>query len=199
MFENVSPRKKQLYFVAAELFAEHGYENTSLDEIASRVGIKKPSIFAHFKSKRAILDELYILYETERKRILPDLDELLKLVENEPPLELLLKSRYHFAPDIEPFMNCIVSTAASMMSTDAESQRFISDNVLNAPQEHVKPLLYKMIELNMIEKFDVEIFCEIIRDYCFASIAYIATPMSLDRATFKEKLCYLFRTHIKPT
>lgn len=46
-------------------FAVHGYEGTSLSKIAEDVGIKKPSIYAHFKSKEdlfmQILQDAYTL------------------------------------------------------------------------------------------------------------------------------------------
>ena len=37
--------------VALELFAEQGYEKTSLREIAERLGVTKAALYYHFKSK----------------------------------------------------------------------------------------------------------------------------------------------------
>jgi AcrR family transcriptional regulator len=52
---------------ALRLFGEKGYEDTSLQEIAIEVGIKKPSIYNHFDHKEdifsAVLDDL-LLSET---------------------------------------------------------------------------------------------------------------------------------------
>lgn len=43
---------------ALKRFAEQGYEATTLAEIAGDVGIKKPSIYAHFQSKEALFQSL---------------------------------------------------------------------------------------------------------------------------------------------
>lgn len=57
--------------VALIQFARDGYEGASLSKIAEEVGIKKPSIYAHYKGK----DELFFAVvnyaiETEKRRII---------------------------------------------------------------------------------------------------------------------------------
>jgi AcrR family transcriptional regulator len=44
--------------VAVELFAEHGYEGTSLREIAERLDVTKAALYYHFKSKEDIVRSL---------------------------------------------------------------------------------------------------------------------------------------------
>ena len=44
--------------VALELFAEQGYEKTSLREIAERLGVTKAALYYHFKSKEDIVHSL---------------------------------------------------------------------------------------------------------------------------------------------
>jgi AcrR family transcriptional regulator len=50
--------RARLQQVALELFAEHGYEATSLREIAERLGVTKAALYYHFKSKDEIIASL---------------------------------------------------------------------------------------------------------------------------------------------
>lgn len=50
--------RAQLQSVALELFAERGYDGTSLREIAERLGITKAAVYYHFRSKDELLASL---------------------------------------------------------------------------------------------------------------------------------------------
>ena len=43
---------------AIELFYENGYENTTLESVAERIGVTKPFIYVHFSSKTELLAEI---------------------------------------------------------------------------------------------------------------------------------------------
>src|SRR5580692_5566914 len=46
---------ERLAVAALDLFAERGYENTSVIEIAKRAGLTKSTFFRHFQDKREVL------------------------------------------------------------------------------------------------------------------------------------------------
>src|SRR6516165_7951496 len=66
--------------VALELFAEQGYEKTSLREIAERLGVTKAALYYHFKSKEDIVHSLTDDY-------FADFDALLDWAKGQPVTE----------------------------------------------------------------------------------------------------------------
>ena len=51
--------RQRILIEASRLLALHGYRGTTTRDIASAVGISQPSLFFHFPTKRAIVEELY--------------------------------------------------------------------------------------------------------------------------------------------
>jgi AcrR family transcriptional regulator len=47
-------RREQLVGVARSIFAERGYEATSIEEIADRAGVSKPVVYQHFGGKEGV-------------------------------------------------------------------------------------------------------------------------------------------------
>jgi len=66
---------------AAQLFGSNGFCRTTLDDVAARVGLAKPRLYAHFDSKqemlkacvkRALCQWETVIHETQTSLLLPD-------------------------------------------------------------------------------------------------------------------------------
>ena len=81
-------RKEEFLDLAEELFADLGYENTSVDRLISGLGVSKGAFYHHFKSKSDLLDaaleRLLLGAEAQLKEVLaakaPALEKLQKFI-----------------------------------------------------------------------------------------------------------------------
>jgi AcrR family transcriptional regulator len=77
---SISPEggtRQRIQQVALELFAEYGYDKTSLREIAERLGVTKAALYYHFKSKEAIIAAVF-------EEILGELDAFIAWTKSQP-------------------------------------------------------------------------------------------------------------------
>jgi AcrR family transcriptional regulator len=69
--------RQRIQDVALELFAEQGYEKTSLREIAERLDVTKAALYYHFKTKEDILISLF-------RDLTKPMDELIEWAKDQP-------------------------------------------------------------------------------------------------------------------
>lgn len=69
--------RQRIQDVALELFSEHGYEKTSLREIAEHLDVTKAALYYHFKTKEEILISLF-------QDLTRPLDELIEWGKQQP-------------------------------------------------------------------------------------------------------------------
>ena len=61
-------RKKEIIMATLELAANKGLGNVSMNMIADKVGIKKPSLYNHFASKEELVETMYQFLREEAKK-----------------------------------------------------------------------------------------------------------------------------------
>jgi len=59
------PRRDELLAIAAGLFAEKGFKNTTVRDIADAAGILSGSLHHHFDSKESMVDEILSTFQEE--------------------------------------------------------------------------------------------------------------------------------------
>ena len=62
--------RERIQEIALELFAEQGYEKTSLREIAERLGVTKAALYYHFRSKEDIVRSFIEDYRAELEKVI---------------------------------------------------------------------------------------------------------------------------------
>ena len=76
------PTKEKILDAALTLFAENGYDGTSVEQIANIVGIKAPSLYKHYKGKEDILNALIDSAEMRYDEIFGSENNIGKIPEN---------------------------------------------------------------------------------------------------------------------
>lgn len=77
MGERRSGTRERIQAVAVELFAEHGYDKTSLREIAERLDVTKAALYYHFNTKEAIVVSLF-------EDLIAGMDEIIAWAKDQP-------------------------------------------------------------------------------------------------------------------
>lgn len=121
-----SSTRERLLFTALDLFSTHGYQSTSLRDLATQLGVQPGSIYNHIENKQGLLFEL--MEET--------LDDLL----DQTKLSLKRKRTQ------QSKLSLFVQASVSFQSNDPKKLTLIDREITNlscAQRDRIKSLLYE--------------------------------------------------------
>ncbi|WP_327285154.1 MULTISPECIES: helix-turn-helix domain-containing protein [unclassified Streptomyces] len=122
--------RQRIQDVALELFAEQGYEKTSLREIAERLEVTKAALYYHFKTKEDIIISVF-------EDLTRPIDELIEWAKQQPPT---LDTKRE-----------VLRRYSEAMAAGAPLYRFMQENQATMRElsigETVKRRLFTLVEL----------------------------------------------------
>lgn len=143
-------RRRVIEEVAGELFAEHGYAGTRLEDIAGAAGVTKQLLYRHFRSKEALYLALLARYRDEilgrlgagmsrpaplAERIVATTDIWFAYVEDNPHAATLLFGDCTGAPEVQTFLRENHATARALQVALIKAEPG-----LDLPEEELEPL-----------------------------------------------------------
>ena len=150
----MNDRKNEIIKATLELAAENGLETVSMQQIASKVGITKASLYNHFSSRDEIVKEMYVvLRDMSKKKAAAGGIDYEKLGPNISLKNILMGAVSSYRsmvndPDMFLFYKVIMSER-TINSLAAEIMAKETETMINA----TKSLFYAM-EVKKIAHFD---------------------------------------------
>lgn len=143
-------RKEEILLVTLELAAEKGLSNVSMAQIAEKIGIRKPSLYNHFKSKDEIIAAMYQYFRNKSKEALSltdiDYGDFVKDKSMEEALNQTVFNYVNMNSDGKMFLfykviyseRAINPNAAKIMAEETSRMMIATKNLFYALQAHEK-------------------------------------------------------------
>jgi len=195
--ENVKTKEK-IILAAIVLFSDRGYDNVSVRDIASEVGIKAASIYNHFPSKRDILKSIYSFYNEKHSSLFISIEEPLRWLEKESFHKVFNKINFSWPTEIQDTLERVILIAGQRMCLDKESEEFISESFFKPQRELLIPLIKRAIKLGKIEPIDIDLFMRLVMFYNLSCTGLNRTKMNINLEQWKSGYNMLMSL-LKPT
>lgn len=146
--------KEKIFDVSLELFSQNGFNNTSIRQIAKEVGIRESSIYNHYNSKQAILDDILNTFSEffeNNEGIDPKEDPLL---EENPELFYHMGSKgFRQLIKNEKIMK-IFRLFFIQMYHDEQIAEYFHQHLIDEPLEFWTFVFKKLMDKGIIKKLD---------------------------------------------
>lgn len=151
--EKVISTKEKILITSLKLFSEKGFDGVSMREIASAVGIKGASIYAHYKGKKDIFEAIFEEMKSRYDQIASDLfipeepdEEAAKLFSNVDTNVLINMTERLFALyAMDEFMVLFRRLLVSEQNHNEIAAKYLKEYYIEAPV-NFQTQLFKMIQ-----------------------------------------------------
>ena len=155
--------KRKIFEASMKLFAEKGYEGTSIEEITSEVGVAKGTLYYHFTSKEEIFDFLISegmgLLENSIQIKVSKQDNYVDKVRAIILIQVKLVEKY------EKFITILTTEMWGNSERSKACRNFVSEYL-----EDIKKILDEGIEKGELKETNTDLMSKEILGFLFSSL-----------------------------
>lgn len=160
-------RRWEIFENAVYAFADQGYENVSMRQLAEISHMQAASLYYHFESKETLLELMYEFYSANIIDVSPDINQLISKIPVSRPRDILYRLMTPFSNELQPLMDCIIIVATTQANRDKRAYALIQSTIFSNTKYFLEIILTIMIETNKIEPLDVESFNTLYTSFLF--------------------------------
>lgn len=185
--EPTATRRDELLAITARLFAEKGFRNTTVRDIADEAGILSGSLYHHFDSKESMVDEILSTFQEE---LFGQYDEILAS-DADPRTKLEQAVRVSFdAIDQHHSEVAIFQNDAAYLSTLAGFAYL--DQRHSQSREFWMTLLREGLDAGVLRAdLDLDLVYRFIRDTVWVAVNWYRPGGSLSAATVADQYVHI--------
>ena len=149
--------KEKIFEAAIDLFAKKGFDATPMREIAEAVGIKKASLYSHYKSKNEIMDNIFKYFKKELMKMRPPEARNLEKIDKITPEVFRQRANLTLSIFKNPNMEKIFRIISSEQFRDKRARTIILECLIHEPYSFSKKVLEIMVSKGIINEIDPDV------------------------------------------
>ena len=155
------PTKEKILQVSIDLFAEKGYKEISVREIAKAVGIKASSLYKHYENKEDILESIFALFKEKMMQANFPQEELKQYVNSVSPATYFYESFALFKKIMwAPLFVKIARIITIEQQRSQSVRKFFLKELIEKPIQTLQTVLDIMMENGSIGPVDSRVAAE---------------------------------------
>ncbi len=157
--------KRKIFETSMKLFAEKGYESTSIEEITATVGVAKGTLYYHFSSKEEIFN---FLVEEGMKLLKNSIDIKTSKLDNYiDKIKAIVLIEIKIVVKYENLINIILSQIWGKEQRNQKCKQYVFDYI-----ETIEDIVKKGIELGQIKSGNPKVISSEIYGLIASSMIY---------------------------
>ena len=164
--------KEKIIHTALNLFAQKGFTETSVREIAKIVGINASSLYNHFESKFAILDHLLNDYKKYASNLSPAKESWNSLTKNASADDILACMTINFPKGTEEHYLKMVVMLFQEQCRNETVREFMTKDLMLWHERCITNILNRLVEVGALNNnVDIEFWAKLHANVHYASMA----------------------------